>query len=72
MDTLRGNVFLSTLDMAQGYYQIEVDPHDGLKNCPSTIWQSNTEMEKHKALLTVSQEYQQRNHIVIAMMLGKM
>ena len=28
MDTLSGNVFLSTLDMAQGYYQIEVDPHD--------------------------------------------
>lgn len=28
MDTLSGNVFLSTLDMAQGYYKIEVDPHD--------------------------------------------
>lgn len=28
MDTLSGNVFLSTLDMAQGYYQIEVNPHD--------------------------------------------
>ena len=28
MDTLSGNVFLSTLDMAQGYYQLEVDPHD--------------------------------------------
>lgn len=28
MNTLRGNVYLSTLDMARGYYQIEVDPHD--------------------------------------------
>ena len=28
METLSGNVFLSTLDMAQGYYQIDVDPHD--------------------------------------------
>lgn len=28
MDILSGNVFFSTLDMAQGYYQIEVDPHD--------------------------------------------
>lgn len=37
MDTLRRNAFLSTLDMAQGYFQIEVDPHDGLKNCPGTI-----------------------------------
>lgn len=28
MDTLSGNVFYSTFDMAQVYYQIEVDPHD--------------------------------------------
>jgi hypothetical protein len=28
MDALSGNVYLSTLDMAQGYYQIEVDQFD--------------------------------------------
>lgn len=28
MDILSGKVFFSTLDMAQGYYQIEVDPYD--------------------------------------------
>lgn len=28
LDTLRGSVFMSTLDMASGYYQVKLDDHD--------------------------------------------
>ncbi|VDI43016.1 Hypothetical predicted protein [Mytilus galloprovincialis] len=49
MDTLRGSAYMSTLDMAAGYWQIEIDEKDRHKTafvtkyglfraCPTAVW----------------------------------